>query len=155
MPNTHDKLVQRLAHGTLSANPVTPQTNPNITQGLKSGLFQLVMTNSVEVSDPGTGTGISTAIFVHNLGYTPLVLAAMNNTAVASEFGTVNNASLPLPIFTDATIGGGQVTFNTWLYHYADNTNVYVNILNGTGAPRSAIISLYIFRTGAVVPASS
>ena len=150
MPNAGDKVFQRMAHGTTSLNLQTPLTNPATGQGIVNGIFRLVFSRTIEVIS--TGNGIATYTDAHNLGYVPMALAALNNASLADASGTVNNASLFLPTFLNASIGGvtaGVITFGSYLFHFVDDENVYINLLNDTGSLASAFVTYYLYQQAA------
>lgn len=146
-PNTHDTIgtPNRMAHGTNSINYLPPGQPPSSQTSLKSGQYRPVLTDQIELINNG-GT-LTTTTVPHNLGYAPTVKASLNDSTVTGIPGLAN---LELPTFTQATISGGNVTFQTWLYTLSDDTYVYFQFLNATGTPITLTLTYYLFQQAAL-----
>lgn len=166
-PNSHDDMgmAPRKAHGTNSTNYVTGATEDPVSgtntgtagggTAVKQGMKRLVAVCPVGVTNDGST--LTTATVAHNLGYAPKVEADLENATITIAGGTVTGANVPIPLFTDASIdtikstalnGGvalGAIIFQTWVYAFADETNVYVNFLNATGLPSSIEVTVYLY----------
>jgi len=158
-PNTHDLNfvssggpiinTPRPAHGTNSVNPVTDATSTD-QASLLSGIGQLVKTGSVTMTLNGSAT--TTVSFSHGLGYTPYMIAAINNATSTIATGTATGVSLFLPTFLIANIGtdvAGVVTFQTYLYGFANSTTVYFNCLDAGANSGHVTITYYLYRQAA------
>jgi hypothetical protein len=148
-PNSHDRLTPGSvpARGTLSTNYTTALPNISGLPASQLGALTLVQVNTATVVN--TGATLTTAQASHGLGYVPVVLAFINNANITVAGGTVTGASLMLPTFTSASIGGvtsGAVTFGTWLQAFTDVNNVYINLYNATGNPVTVTITYYLYR---------
>lgn len=154
--NAHDaqNIDQRMAHGTNSANYTTDATGTPAAgvaagggAGVKYGFKRAVLIVPMTVTN--NGATLTTATASHPLGYVPKVEADIENATVSTAGSPVTGATQPLPIFTSASIGGalaGAVTFSTFLYAFADASNVYVNLLNATGNPVTVTVTCYLYQ---------
>lgn len=146
-PNVQDKQAQKMSHGTNSANYVTDATDADTNDRILYGYARLVLTGTLTVSSDGST--LTTSSDIHNLGFVPNVLAALENANVTIVGGTAVGASMNLPTFTTADIGvsvSGDVSFGTWLYAFADDTRVYVNMLNATGIAQTVHVTYYLYQ---------
>lgn len=90
----------------------------------------VVVANSsttVHVSDEAQ----SLATLPHNLNFTPVIDASLNNVGIS--FAGSTTLSLPLPCFLTADISGGNVNFGAYMFCMADDKNLYFYTLNATG----------------------
>jgi hypothetical protein len=149
--NASDTRAQRDAHGTNSVNYVSDATAAPVSgvsagggDGVKAGLKQLVAICPLNVVNDGSS--LTTATISHRLGYAPKVEADIENATLTTASGSVSGANVAVPIFTAASIAGGNVTFQTFVYAFADASNVYVNLLNGTGSPTTIKVTCYLYR---------
>lgn len=156
-PNQSDQLIDgaRSNHGTNSINYTTDatqdpvdNTTPGGGPGVKLGFKHLVLVLPIGIESDGSS--LTTAYAPHGLTYVPKVEIDLENATVSTAIGDVTGVTMPGPLFLDADIGTdvtGVVTFNNWLYGFADATNVYVQMLNATGNPRSAQVTCYLYRS--------
>lgn len=153
-PNTHDTSyttgfpivnVPRPAHGIVSTNYRTPGGKPPATPALFSGYKRLVASETVELI--ASGATLTTTTAAHNLGYAPLVEAAINDATVSGISGLVN---VPLPLIVQGSTSGGNVLIQMWLFPLVDATNVYFQLYNATGNSISLGITYYLYQQTAV-----
>lgn len=146
--NQHDALDQRPANGTNSVNYTTD--NSSAAGAILSGNAQLVKKGTAQVVAPAgnPGTIISTTTTVpHNLGYTPLAMAFINNVTGAGY-------GIPLPIWVSfgANTGGvGGATEYLGVIRYmtfaADGTNFYViTYSSGVAIATNYTVTFYLYR---------
>ena len=145
-PNHHDKIISGAirAAGTISENHITSIPSDQQVQ-LKAGFGRLVQTGTIAVG-PATTT-LTTASFAHNLGYVPIMVAALNNAIVS---GIIENVSIFLPTHLTASIGGvtsGAVTFGAYLFGSISEDNIYFQIFNATGSTIPAVdVTYYLYQ---------
>lgn len=107
-------------------------------------IYKIVLTGTnTLVNDGSTET---TLTIPHNLGFTPIAQCFLNDTIIS---GVGTDLSLPLPTYTQVSIGGvtaGVVTFSAYLSFATDSTNLYVLLFNATGSPVSYNITYYLLQ---------
>lgn len=153
--NNHDMLVDYRgnvtvpAHNTASLNYITPGT-PAIVDNqsaLYSGVKRFV----------GSGTALAQCLaadtynvvqIAHNLGYTPMVEAFINNVPVS---GITGNVDVPLPAWesvSETTGSSNVINFHVWLSLAVDSTNVYFITINSTGLDKTVPVTYYLYQQG-------
>lgn len=80
----------------------------------------------------------------HNLSFTPVIDASLNDVGLAFTGSTT--LSLPLPSFLIANIVSGVVTFDAYMFCMADDKNLYFYTLNGTGSDLGDFTVTYYLR---------
>lgn len=138
-PNTHDRPKDNIH----TAMPFTHNTGTTaIIRQAYSGVVKVI----------NDGSPLTTTSFSHGLYFTPIVLISLDNASESIAGGTATGVKLPGPFFTSASIGGvtaGVVTFATWVYGFADATNVYINFLNATGTATTVNVTYYLLQQAA------
>lgn len=151
LPNHSDIVHQDVtkAHGTNSVNYVTDATGTGQT-GILSGNARLIKgsTASVVVPDGTPGVIIGTTTTVpHNLGYTPMAVAFMNNIT-----GSGYGIQLPMWVSFGANTGGvggapeylGVVRYMTYA---VDGTNLYIlTYSSGSAVAGTYTITYYLYQ---------
>lgn len=89
-----------------------------------------------------TSAPINFATIPHDLGYAPIVEAYFTDVTLSS----VGRGSIPLPSFGSASLSGGNVNFQTWVFGFANEQNVYIVALNGSGADQGTYTISYILK---------
>lgn len=147
-PNTHDKIIDtsgRMAHGTLSTQFISPGGNnlngvgqPNI-----ASIGQFVQTGIIVCNYTSSAENIFAV--PHGLQYAPLPTGVLANTTVT---GISNNGStvVPLPFYLGLQIAGGNIYFNQYAAVMTDPTNVYVYMVNATGATGQFVVTYYLYK---------
>lgn len=145
-PNTHDTIEDtfRQAHGTNSVNYVTAPDSFSAQSAILGGNARLVASGTLTVENDGSTTTVASV--PHSLGYTPLVIASLNNATITAVPEIV---SIPLPTWASAAIAGGNVVFQIWLEAMASVDAVYVQMLNASGNPITITVTYYLYQQAA------
>jgi len=162
-PNHTDKVIDgaHKAHGTNSVNYVSDAT-PSYSGGTNTGSvgggnpirygYKKLVSN-VSFTLVNDGSTLTTGSIAHGLNYVPVVELLFENASltIAGGGGSVTGATVPGPFFAGADIGSdvsGVVSFTSWIYAFADATNIYVNMLNATGSPITLHPTLLVYQVG-------
>lgn len=115
---------------------------------LSSNQFEIVQTKVTIISSDGSSTNYIQE--PHGLGYSPIILAFMNQTRVTSGSTTISNAAnIPLPTYTRSSTntGTGIFEFKTYLEAVVDEINVDIILHNALAIPLGPyLIKYYLLR---------
>lgn len=134
------------------------QPGSNVTDGSNlifnsnQDIFSIIQSGTIQVPIGVDETNITT--IPHNLGFTPIIMAFINDIDLTG-FGGDTNGAYPLPGFIEASIGGvtaGVVTFGQWMFPTVDDNNAYIITLNATGTPSNTqIVTYYLLQQTAAL----
>lgn len=150
-PNHNDQLVDGAikAHGTNSVNYVTDSSTAN-QQNLFGGNARLIQQGTVEAVVPNGSSGViisTTTTLAHNLGYTPIVAAYINNIT-----GSGYGIQLPMWISFGANTGatGGAPEYlgvTRYMTAAADGTNLYIlTYSSGSALAANYTVTYYLYQ---------
>lgn len=150
-PNIHDTQdVTRMAHGTNSVNYITDASPTFNGPSILYGNARLVQSGTVTVVTPNGTSGTittTTTTLAHNLGYTPLATAFMNNIQPVGY-----GITLPIWVsFGNNTGGSGGAPEYLGIIRYmtyaVDATNFYVlTYSSGVAVAANYTITFYLYQ---------
>lgn len=136
-----------LPDGNVGLKTVDPSLNINVQDATDQQLnfnslqdtFKIIRTGIIQVSSDGSTLNYGS--LPHNLTFTPIVQGYLNNATIGS-ITTTGSIPLPLPTSVDFSLAG-TVLFTSYLSIFADTTNIYALLYNGTGSPISTLTVTY------------
>lgn len=106
--------------------------------------LEVVKSGITTIQSDGSPTNWSTT--PHNLGYTPTVLAYLNDVSIA---GVSSTGNIPLPTYLGLTVDtvNDVVILRSWIHADVDDTNLYIILYNSQGGVISPYeIKYYLLR---------
>jgi len=122
--NQDDQVLQKLAQGVTSINPVTDVTDPN-TAPIHTGALQTVFSDTTTITIPNppvAGTSYQSPLITHNLGFIPGFIAfATPSATYTAAHGDGANAEIPWLAIQQATV---STTPLIYIYFIVDSVQV-------------------------------
>lgn len=106
-------------------------------------IFKIVKKDSVTITI-GSST-LNWATVRHDLGFTPIVTAFLNNVGISSIF-EVGTIPLPTSLSTSIDVGAGTVITRASIFTAADDTNLYIICFNATGGSLGSFQVTYYYQ---------